>query len=240
MPESNASTISARRHKWNQLREFAFPLDALKFAFEAPQLIGAPRGDGRPVMLLPGYYASEMSMIPLDRYLSHLGYQVYQWGLGRNKGDVASYTEKIADKIRPDVERAGIPYTLIGWSLGGAISRRLAREHSRLVREVITMGTPVGGVPRDGMAGRRFSRENGTDIDELEATLHKRNLVPITQPLTVIYSDNDGVVPSSIAVDHYNDHARHVKVDSTHLAMGVSANIWRIIADTLAAANNRD
>lgn len=231
MSEPARSAVSKRRHQWNRLREFALPLDALKFAVESPQLIGAPRGDGRPIMLLPGYYASELSMIPLKGFLGHLGYDVSHWGLGRNMGDVGSYADHLAEEFRED---NGGPVTLIGWSLGGAISRRLAREHPDLIREVITMGTPVGGIPRDGMAGQRYSRENGADMDALEATLHKRNLVPITQPLTVIYSDNDGVVPSSIAVDHYNDHARHVKVDSTHLAMGVSANIWRIVADTLA------
>jgi len=231
MPEDVKPAVSARRHQWNRLREFVLPLDALKFAFEAPQLIGAPRGDGRPIMLLPGYYASELSMIPLKGYLGQLGYDVSHWGLGRNMGDVSNYTDHLAAQFQEDNSE---PVTLIGWSLGGAISRRLAREHPELIREVITMGTPVGGIPRDGMAGQRYSRENEVDMDALEATLHKRNLVPISQPLTVIYSDNDGVVPSSIAVDHYNNHARHVKVDSTHLAMGVSANIWRIIADTLA------
>ena len=221
----------SRSARWKQIREFALPLDALKFAAESPHLLGAPRGDGRPVMLLPGYYASELSMVPLQGFLSFLGYDVSQWGLGRNLGDIEAYTSYIAAKLE---DNDGEAVTLIGWSLGGAISRRLAREYPALVREVITMGTPVGGVPRDGMAGPRFSRESGANMDELEARLHRRNLVPVTQPLTVIYSDNDGVVSSDIAVDHYNDHARHIKVDSTHLAMGVSAKIWRIIADTLA------
>lgn len=227
--------MARRSVQWKQLREFAVPLDALKFLAESPKLIGAPRGDGRPVMLLPGYYASELSMVPLRGYLNSLGYDASHWGLGRNMGDVGVYADHLAKQFREECDE---PVTLIGWSLGGAISRRVAREHPALVREVITMGTPVGGVPRDGVAGQRFSRESGADMDALEASLHHRNLIPITQPLTVIYSDNDGVVPTSIAVDHYNDHARHIKVDSTHLAMGVSARIWRIIADTLAEGSS--
>ena len=232
MNNNDTATNSTRsRRRWNQLREFAFPLDALKFVAQSPMLIGAPRGDGRPIMLLPGYYASEASMIPLAGFLRHLGYDVSQWGLGRNLGDVGGYADLLAKRL---AGKENGPTTLIGWSLGGAVSRRLAREHPHLVREVITMGTPVGGVPRDGIAGRRFSQEQDTDIEQLEAMLHQRNLVPVTQPLTVIYSDMDGVVSSEIAVDRYNAHARHIKVGSTHLAMGVSAKIWRIIADTLA------
>jgi pimeloyl-ACP methyl ester carboxylesterase len=230
---NNSSPPSPTRNqrRWHQLREFALPLDGLKFIAQSPKLLGAPRGDGRPIMLLPGYYASELSMIPLASYLGRLGYKVSQWGLGRNLGDVGGYTEQLAQRL---TEQSGEPVTLIGWSLGGAISRRLAREHPALIREVITMGTPVGGVPRDGMAGRRFARENDADMDDLEALLHQRNLVPITQPLTIIYSDSDGVVSSSIAVDHYNDHARHIKVATTHMSMGVNAEIWRIVADQLA------
>lgn len=224
-----------RRWRWQQLRELALPLDALKFAVEAPRLIGAPRGDGRPILLLPGYYASELSLMPLKGYLDFLGYETAQWGLGRNLGDVGGYSDEIARRL---ANENGEPVTLIGWSLGGAVARRIAREHPQLVREVITMGTPVGGVPKDGMAGRRFSRKSGTDIDGLETTLHQRNLIPVPHPLTVIYSEQDGVVPSSIAIDHYNDHARHIKVDSTHLAMGVSAQIWRIIADILGGGDN--
>ncbi|QJB70352.1 alpha/beta fold hydrolase [Parasphingorhabdus halotolerans] len=232
MTDAREPVISARRRRWNQFREFVFPLDALKFAAQSPMLLGAPRGDGRPVMLLPGYYASELSMRPLHGFLSHLGYAVSQWGLGRNMGDVATYTNQLAKHFD---NQGGAPVTMIGWSLGGAISRRLARERPDLVHEVITMGTPVGGVPRDGVAGQRFSRDRDTDMDALEAQLHRRNLVPITQPLTVIYSESDGVVSSDIAIDHYNAHARHIKVNSTHMSMGVNAEIWRIIADTLAS-----
>ncbi len=45
--------VFARRHRWNQLREFALPLDALKFAAESPKLVGAPKGDRRPIIDLP-------------------------------------------------------------------------------------------------------------------------------------------------------------------------------------------
>ena len=229
--DTPSSGPTRNQRRWHQLREFALPLDGLKFLAQSPKLIGAPRGDGRPIMLLPGYYASELSMVPFASYLSRLGYDVSQWGLGRNLGDVGGYTAQLANRL---IAQSGDPVTLVGWSLGGAIARRLAREHPSLVREVITMGTPVGGVPRDGMAGRRFARENDADMDELEALLHQRNLVPIPQPLTIIYSDSDGVVSSSIAVDHYNDHARHIKVATTHISMGVNAEIWRIVADQLA------
>src|SRR5690349_8880765 len=39
-----------------------------------PLLRRAPRGDGHPVLVLPGYTASDLSTVPLRRYLSSLGY----------------------------------------------------------------------------------------------------------------------------------------------------------------------
>jgi pimeloyl-ACP methyl ester carboxylesterase len=52
----------------------------------SPILMQAPKGDGHPVMLLPGFMASEASMKPLARYLKKLGYDVHHWDLGRNLG----------------------------------------------------------------------------------------------------------------------------------------------------------
>ncbi|MEL7449746.1 MAG: alpha/beta hydrolase, partial [Pseudomonadota bacterium] len=70
------------------LMELRAPLDWATVLLRAPSLLCAPRGDGRPVMLLPGYGTDERSMKPLGRYLSYLGYEVFDWGLGRNRGTV--------------------------------------------------------------------------------------------------------------------------------------------------------
>jgi esterase/lipase len=44
----------------------------------------APRGDGHPVLALPGFLASDLSMAPMRRYLKELGYDTYAWKMGRN------------------------------------------------------------------------------------------------------------------------------------------------------------
>ena len=41
----------------------------------SPLLMQAPRGDGHPVLALPGFLASDLSMAPMRRYLSELGYE---------------------------------------------------------------------------------------------------------------------------------------------------------------------
>jgi hypothetical protein len=39
----------------------------------------APRGDGHPVLLLPGFTASDSSTRVLRRYLRNLGYGAHPW-----------------------------------------------------------------------------------------------------------------------------------------------------------------
>ena len=36
----------------------------------SPLLMRAPKGDGHPVLALPGFLASDLSMLPMRRYLS--------------------------------------------------------------------------------------------------------------------------------------------------------------------------
>ena len=94
-----------------QLGELMLPLDMLRFGLSGYHLIGAPRGDGRPVVLLPGYGASELSMRPLEAYLRHLGYHVRDWGMGRNQGRVAADVERFAAQARDWVKADGAPLT---------------------------------------------------------------------------------------------------------------------------------
>src|ERR1700712_939196 len=56
----------------------------------SPLLMRAPKGDGHPVLALPGFLASDLSMAPMRRYLKQLGYDTYAWNLGRNLGGVSS------------------------------------------------------------------------------------------------------------------------------------------------------
>src|ERR1700753_2505144 len=51
-----------------------------------PMLSLAPKGDGHPVLVLPGLVASDVSTRPLRAFLRSRGYAVSGWRLGRNLG----------------------------------------------------------------------------------------------------------------------------------------------------------
>src|SRR5260370_3971165 len=51
-----------------------------------PLLRRAPRGDGHPVLVLPGLAASDVSTRPLRTYLRAQGYAAHGWKQGPNHG----------------------------------------------------------------------------------------------------------------------------------------------------------
>jgi pimeloyl-ACP methyl ester carboxylesterase len=218
------------------LREVRAPIDWASIVLRAPQLARASRGDGRPIMLLPGYGTDRHSMRPLGAYLKYLGYDVYDWGLGRNRGDVDSYMVLVGERARElHDELGGVAITLIGWSLGGVVAREAARLFEAHIREVITLGTPIVGGPKYTVVADRYAKIAHIDLDKFEREVHERNSIGIRQPLTCIYSRTDGVVGWRACVDTYNDQARNIEVNSTHFGIGVNGRVWRIIADTLSS-----
>ena len=216
------------------LMELRAPLDWATILLRAPQLLKAPRGDGRPVVLLPGYGTDEAAMRPLGRYLEYLGYDVYDWDLGRNRGDVDGYIELMGKRVAEiSGSLDGTPLTLIGWSLGGVIARETARLYEPYVREVITLGTPIIGGPQYTAAASRLAESAGIDLNEFEKEVHSRNSIGIRQPVTSIYSRLDGIVGWRASVDVSHEQARPIEVYSSPFGIGVNGHVWRLIADIL-------
>src|SRR5271156_5335285 len=65
----------------------------------SPLLLRAPKGDGHPVLTLPGFLASDLSMRPMRRYLSELGYDAHAWRMGRNVGGVARMRAALRERL---------------------------------------------------------------------------------------------------------------------------------------------
>src|SRR5271154_5848910 len=66
----------------------------------SPLLMRAPKGDGHPVLTLPGFLASDLSMAPMRRYLKELGYDTHAWRMGRNTGGVARMQSALLDRLK--------------------------------------------------------------------------------------------------------------------------------------------
>src|SRR6201999_4651499 len=83
----------------------------------SPLLMLAPRGDGHPVLTLPGFLASDLSMAPMRRYLKQLGYDAYAWKMGRNLGGIASRRNALKSLLTEIHTSTGRKVSIVGWSL---------------------------------------------------------------------------------------------------------------------------
>ena len=113
------------------------------------------------------------------------------------------------------------------------IAREVARDFPETVRQVVTMGSPIVGGAKYTSLGRHFERQ-GADLDAMEAAIAARESRPIKVPVTSIYSKRDGIVGWQASIDRYNAQVEHIEVRTTHLGLGISPDVFRIVARKLS------
>lgn len=200
-----------------------------------PQLALAPRGDGGPVVLVPGWRAPEASMAPMRAYLRWLGHDAHHWGFGTNHGDPARDGHRLAELVRGLAAEHQRPVALVGWSLGGTVSRECARDAPEAVGHVVTYGTPAIGGPSYTIAASNYGRNTAEGIARRVEELDRNR--PITVPLTVIFTRRDRIVSWGACIDRTSPQVRHVEVRSTHLSLGIDPDVWLTVARALAPAD---
>ena len=109
----------------------------------------------------------------------------------------------------------------------------MARDRPELVERVVTLGSPVVGGPKYTRVGAFYARR-GIDLDAIEAEVEERNRMPIRVPITAVYSRRDGIVSWQACIDHRSPDVEHVEVRATHLGLGFSPEVYRIVASRLA------
>jgi pimeloyl-ACP methyl ester carboxylesterase len=219
---------------WSTTREAAGLLELPRLALELRSLLREPRGDGSRVLVLPGFGTDDRATWPLRRFLEGRGYDTRGWGLGPNVAEVPDSIASMGRAVEDAAGERGEPVSLVGWSLGGYIAREVARDLPHAVRRVVTLGSPVIGGPKYTTAAV-LAGTRGWDLDEIEAWVEERKDVPLRVPVTAIYSRRDGVVAWRACVDPEGDGPiEHVEVDSTHVGLGFSAEVYRLVARRLA------
>ena len=174
------------------LLEGRAPIEFVSLLAALPWLARLPRGDGHPVMVFPGMAPSDLTTVPLRRFLRSLGYVAQAWGQGFNFGPRRGVLERCARRrARALADRHRQPVSLIGWSLGGIYARELAKLHPTATRCVVTLGTPFTGHPKATNAWRIYELLSGK-VGDAELMAQIRQPPPV--PTTSIYSRSDGIV----------------------------------------------
>jgi pimeloyl-ACP methyl ester carboxylesterase len=198
-----------------------------------PWLQLAPRGDGHPVLVLPGLVASDASTRLLRRYLKGRGYDVRGWGLGRNFGPRAGVEEAMLQRIKTLYEKSGgRKVSLVGWSLGGVYARLLANRLPDHVRSVITLGSPFTGSPRATNAWRVYEGLSGQSAEDPPRMEQVRPNPPM--PTTSIFSRTDGIVAWRCSVQEPGPIAENIEVMGSHVGLGAHPAVLYAVADRLA------
>lgn len=198
----------------------------------------APCGDGHPVFVIPGFLSDAGATAPLRAFLSRLGYDVHDWGLGLNLGPrtAGRIGERLASHFVDFAQARGERVTVIGWSLGGIMARQLARHAPERVRQVITLGAPFTGDPRATCASGLYQLLTGqrfTDPDFQEMLRQSRLPPPV--PATSIFSKSDGIVAWQCCQEPPAPHSENIEVDSSHGGLLAHPQALLAIAERLAA-----
>ncbi len=209
-------------------------LTVARLAAARSRLAAAPRGDGRPVMVLPGLFNADLSNTVLRRFLTARGYRAYPWTLGRNFGARTIGVEGAAllARVAAVTEEAGEPVTLIGVSLGGIMARFAAHRRPELVREVITVASPYATHPRATNVWRAFELVTGERVDDPAITALREEIArPLPVPATAIWSASDGLVSGRGC---RGGDCPDIEVTSGHIGVQLNPEVLLAIAGVLA------
>jgi pimeloyl-ACP methyl ester carboxylesterase len=199
-----------------------------------PLLSLAPRGDGHPVLVLPGLVASDTSTRPLRAFLRTRGYAVSGWRQGRNLGLRHGVQNAMVDLLQEMNDTHGRKVSLVGWSLGGLYARQLAKMMPERVRSVITLGSPFAAGPKATNAWRVYELASGRRADEEDARFGGALSSPPPVPTTAIFSRTDGICAWQGCVEKSSAMAESIEVESSHCGMGHHPAAVYAVADRLA------
>ena len=230
-------------------RESMFGLDWLALRLSPVYFgCGVPRGNGEPVVVVPGFLASDVSMVELHGWLGRMGYRAFFSNIGRNADCPNHIASVLLETVRSAYRETGQRVRIIGHSLGGMLARSVALDHPELVSLVISMGSPFQDSVRAHPAIiaaadsiRRGRGQNGaTNIRPSCFSGHctcdfvKNMLAPGEYKVAhyAIYSRLDGVVDWESCIE--DDPALNDEVNCTHIGMAFHPGVYRVLGQRLA------
>lgn len=216
--------------------------------------VGVERGEGDPILLIPGFMAGDGSLGVMAKWLRAMDYRTKSAGIRMNVGCSETLALALEERLECLAEKSGTRVAIIGQSRGGILGKVLAARRPDLVSGIITLGSPtvnmlsghplliaqigimgaLGTVKVPGVLTANCLRGECCRPfrESLEGTF------PDDVSFTSVFSRKDGIVNWRACVDPAADE--HVEVVSTHCGMSVHAPTYRIIANALARFREGD
>jgi pimeloyl-ACP methyl ester carboxylesterase len=233
MPEAETTDLSLL----NLLREFRAIGELAKFAGHSwTWRWGRRASNSRSILLIPGFFAGDVSLYPFANWLRSRGHQVYFSGILANYDCPRRVLNRLADIVDYRYARGGEKLVVIGHSLGGIYARALGRRLPEFIEQVILLGAPIKDpfkhsnpyVKVLALMTRRLHEAGHGCTGEL-ATICGVHLIGRPDvPETLIYSKRDGVVDWTSCIEE-GPNVRAFEVNSTHCGLPYSLETLRII-----------
>lgn len=209
----------------------------LGLLLSTPLQFMAPKGDGHPVMVIPGLGTSDGSTHYVRSFLDDIGYKPHTWGLGRNLGPrngIENLLDDVTDQLKSiSAQHDGAQVSVIGWSLGGIYGREIAKRAPNLIRQVITLGTPFKN-DQGGTNASKLYELLSKDTSHKDPEILRRISEPPPVPFTSIYSKTDGVVQWQCSIEEPGSLIENIEVPgASHLGLGHNPISMYVIADRL-------
>ena len=210
---------------------------------------GVPKGDGSPVVLVPGFMGSDVYLYELYLWLSRIGYTPYLSNIGRNADCLNTLANKLTKTISKAHKETGKKVHLIGHSLGGILSRSAAIQNPKPVGSIITLGSPFRGVRShpwvldmaEKIRRRIFAQQDNdkqphcyTGYCDCAAVSALPHALPASILQSAIYSNIDR--PFSFLFFFPPSSPKDFSVTSTHIGLVFNYQAYKLIAARLAKA----
>jgi pimeloyl-ACP methyl ester carboxylesterase len=214
---------------------------------------GVPAGEGRGVLLIPGFLVGDGSLGTMTQWLRAAGWYTKGAGIRANVDCSEVACARLEERLDALAQSTGERVVIVGQSRGGVLAKALGARRPDLVSGVVTLGSPVvsqlavhplvlahvgvvaalgsGSVP--GLFSWRCLR--GECCSPFREALE--GPFPPEVGYVALYSRTDGVVHWRSCLDR---DAACVEVHTSHCGMSLSADAYRAIARALTGFVERE
>lgn len=220
---------------------------------------GVPRGDGRPVLVLPGLFANDLYLQPLRSWLQRIGYRPVRSMLPVNVGCPERLRSRVERHLATVLSESDQPLAIIGHSRGGMLGKALVSQLGSRCDCFVALGSPLGAILRagpEGLAAMAAGRSAGSEEAAARAVASAgRRAMQILSPrcefphcdcryrdallapwpdatrVYALYSVDDPIVPPRAS---RVDGAVNIELAGSHSGLVVNRHLYRHLGAVLS------